>query len=551
MRYAESRGSTTGWVIATLRWLWGADDEVGWRSLFESTPATWSLLALFCSVSILDMVLAHSIHVPGPVIERIGQSPAHEALGEWWRFFTTTLINAPEPHPQVNAVQHLIGNGVLFAFTAPRVERFIGSNKVVVLWFVATISGAVAIFVGAPFYWPPGGGSSHAAYAFLAGALVIGFVRRRRSRRDAIFFGAALIATASLAQQVPTYPTGTNVSHLAGFIVGCVLCAVWCARPAARRIGAGAAAAFVLVAGSLTTARASALRHSDLKVHSETPLGFAPVMVTPAFGSMWVTGGQATGVVERDQIVRIDPKTGRVSARIREPGAGGLPAVTQDRIWVPSKGSVVAIDPTRNRVVSRVGLANTAWPWSVAVTADALWAAVPDAGEVIRIDLHTQKERRIPVGARPYVVVAERSDVWATSYGGQMVYRLDPQTGAVVEQRSLPNAPYHVAYLNGSLWVGAEPFIYRLRPQSLEVISKIDTHGDTWTLSSDAGGHLLVPQRYSRSVVEIDSRTARVVRRIVVGLRQPTAVTVIGDDFLIADPFRESVMRASAAPGAS
>ena len=109
---AQSPESTDGWVITTLRWLWGADDDVGWRELFTATPATWTLLAIFSAVSISDMVLAGSLHESGPVIERIGQSPAYEALGQVWRFVTTTLINAPETEPPVNALQHLVGNAV-------------------------------------------------------------------------------------------------------------------------------------------------------------------------------------------------------------------------------------------------------------------------------------------------------------------------------------------------------------------------------------------------------------------------------------------------------
>jgi hypothetical protein len=127
MKRAESRETASGWVVATLRWIWGADDDVSIRQLFRSTPATWSLLAIFSAVSISDMVLARSLHESGPVIERIGQSPAYEALEPVWRFFTTTLINAPESEPPVNAVQHWLGNAVLFVVTAPRVERVFGA----------------------------------------------------------------------------------------------------------------------------------------------------------------------------------------------------------------------------------------------------------------------------------------------------------------------------------------------------------------------------------------------------------------------------------------
>jgi streptogramin lyase len=258
-----------------------------------------------------------------------------------------------------------------------------------------------------------------------------------------------------------------------------------------------------------------------------------------------VTGGRASGEIERDEIVRIDETNGRVSARIREKGVGGLPVVTTDLVWVAAKGYVVAIDPTNDRVVSRIRLAGAAWPWSLAATKEALWAAVSEPGEVIRIDLRTRKQKRIVVGPEAFVVAAYGSNVWATSYVGQTVSRLDPATGRVLEQKRLEAGPYQAAFLDGSLWIGAQPFIYRLHPESLDVIAKIDVGGETWTLTPDNRGKLLVTQRYSRSIVFVDPKTNKVERRAVVGLRQPISVAGVGDDLWIADPFANSVVRAS------
>jgi streptogramin lyase len=371
-------------------------------------------------------------------------------------------------------------------------------------------------------------------------------VRRRRSSRDAIFFGAALFAVASLALQATVSSAATNVSHLAGFIAGSVITAVWCTRPAVRRAGTAVAVAFLVIAGSVSAARTVDVRRSDLAVRAETPVGFPPVMITPGFGSLWVTGGRE-GDPKRDEIVRLDETSGRVSARIREQGVGGLPVVTKDHVWAAAKGRVVAIDPSSNRIVSRIRLSDGAWPWSLAATEDALWAAVTEPGEVIRIDLRTREQTHIAVGPRAFVVAAHGSNVWATTYGGQTVSRLDPRTGMVLEQRRFPNGVYHAVFLAGSVWVGAQPFIYRLHPESLEVIAKIDVGRETWTLAPGGRGTLLVPQRYLRSIVQVDPKTNAVERRVVVGLRQPISVAAVGDDLWIADPFGRSILRTSAA----
>ena len=544
MRPEVSPEPVSGWVTATLRWLWGADDNVGWRELFTATPATWCLLAIFSAVSISDVVLAGSLTESGPVIERLGNNPALMARGQWWRFVTTTLINAPEL--PMNALQHLLGNAVSFVIAAPRVERAVGSLRVIVLFVVTTICGAVALYVGVPFGWGPGGGTSNAVYGFIGATLVTAYVRRRWSTRDAIFFGAALFAIVTLVLDATAASTGTNVSHLGGFIAGAVITAVWLARPASRPAGVAVVVAFVVVAGSVAGAYTADVRRSDLAVRAETPVGFPPVMVTPGFGSLWVTGGGlAPGQDSSGQIVRIDQVSGKVTARIRQRGIGGLPLVTKDRVWVPAKGYLVAIDPMSNRIVSRMRLSDGAHPWSAAATEDALWAAVSDSGEVIRIDLRTRKRRSIAVGPESFVVFAHGSNVWATSYGGQTVTRLDPSTGSVLEQTQLPTAPYQAVFLDGSLWVGAQPFVYRLHPLSLDVIAKINVGRETWTLAPGERGMLLVTQRYLRSIVHVDPKSNSVARRVEVGLRQPISAAAVGNDLWIADPFTNSVVRTS------
>src|SRR5207247_1719925 len=154
------------------------------------------------------------------------------------------------------------------------------------------------------------------------------------------------------------FPTGTNVSHLAGFIAGVVICAVWLIRPAARRAGVAVVVVFVVLAGSLAAVHTGEVRRSDLAVRAEGPVKFPrlpPEGLTTGFDSLWVTG-QAGG-----SVIRVDAGSGRVRARIREDGATGLSVVTGDRVWVPGRRNVFAIDPVRNRVVSRIRLSGNAW----------------------------------------------------------------------------------------------------------------------------------------------------------------------------------------------
>jgi glutamine cyclotransferase len=241
-------------------------------------------------------------------------------------------------------------------------------------------------------------------------------------------------------------------------------------------------------------------------------------------------------------VVRVDARSGRVVARIREYGASGLPVVTEDRVWVPGRRNLFAIDPATNRIVSRIRLSHDAW--GLAVTTDALWAALPISGEVVRIDLRTREQTHIAEGDEPYVVATQGRNVWVTSYVSRTVSRLDPGSGKVLARTRLSTQPYQMAVLDGSLWVGAQQFVYRLDPVSLDVISKVNIGGKTWTLTPDQRGKLIVAVRFSAYLASVDPATNNVERRIKVGLRQPIAVAFTRDMWIV-DAFGNSLIRAS------
>jgi streptogramin lyase len=113
-------------------------------------------------------------------------------------------------------------------------------------------------------------------------------------------------------------------------------------------------------------------------VLARIPVGSLPSEAVFAFGSMWVTTGQ--------DLVRVDPATGRLLARVGGLGANldGI-AVTPGAVWVGSirDGTVSRIDPVRNRAVAAMaacpGVRHLA-----AVGAD-LWVACPGGGALLRL----------------------------------------------------------------------------------------------------------------------------------------------------------------------
>ncbi len=76
------------------------------------------------------------------------------------------------------------------------------------------------------------------------------------------------------------------------------------------------------------------------------------------------------------------------------------------------------------------------------------------------------------------------------------------------------------------------------------MIAKIDVEHDTWTLTPDENGLLVVAARFSRELVRLDPATNAVESRIEVGLRQPIAVAFTRDMW-IADALGNSIVRTS------
>ncbi len=67
------------------------------------------------------------------------------------------------------------------------------------------------------------------------------------------------------------------------------------------------------------------------------PRGIEPSLVTPAFGSLWVTGEYAP------MLVRVDPVRARVVARIPIGSGGGGMVRAGDNLWVVGSGSLLEI----------------------------------------------------------------------------------------------------------------------------------------------------------------------------------------------------------------
>jgi hypothetical protein len=140
------------------------------------------------------------------------------------------------------------------------------------------------------------------------------------------------------------------------------------------------------------------------------------------------------------QVLRIDPATNRVVARIPVRGGAGGIGAGAGAVWVTSgeggdqrHGWVQRIDPTRNRVV-----ATTAVPsgmlWDIVIDGSSVWVG-SELGGLWRIDTHTSKVTTIrKPGGAPQAgaggighLAAGAGAVWVASDG--QLQRRDARNG--------------------------------------------------------------------------------------------------------------------------
>ena len=183
--------------------------------------------------------------------------------------------------------------------------------------------------------------------------------------------------------------------------------------------------------------------------------------LAPGFGSVW----SADPI--RGDVLRIDPRTRRVIARIPvggearvAAGAGAVWVVAGDLQYGGGEGPVrlLRIDPRTNRVVARIPMRTDTGarfvPADVRIVGGAVWAVGLDG--VLRVDPRTDSPGLhialgTPAGDPRGIVITEH-DVWALSASGRLV-RYDARDGraAGAERVRAPVAAYLLAGPSGRL----------------------------------------------------------------------------------------------------
>jgi hypothetical protein len=166
-------------------------------------------------------------------------------------------------------------------------------------------------------------------------------------------------------------------------------------------------------------------------------------MVVPGFGSAWLTD------TDSDTLLRMDPATRRVTARIPTNGAMAI-APGKDALWVGLRQAnhesrLLRIDPRTNRIAARLSLPDVpgAWGWgAVPVLVNGnLWVLGGEAA--VRIDQAsgrpTAQVRTARDGYLTRSFAAAGGDLWVQISDGRLL-RLDGATGKREATLRMPDA---------------------------------------------------------------------------------------------------------------
>jgi hypothetical protein len=165
-------------------------------------------------------------------------------------------------------------------------------------------------------------------------------------------------------------------------------------------------------------------------------------------GAVWAIAGSSASVI------RIDPRTGEVTARIPIVASPGTQspypialAVGLHSVWVlnATAATVTRIDPVQAGVTATIPLGVERVPRRIAVGAGAAWVANAD-GTLARIDPATNAPTTTQIAPSLFDVAVGRHAVWVTSGGATAGGALPAAAAAGSQAHALPNSQCSPVY---------------------------------------------------------------------------------------------------------
>jgi streptogramin lyase len=269
---------------------------------------------------------------------------------------------------------------------------------------------------------------------------------------------------------------------------------------------------------------------SPPRLAATIPTGAAPCGAAAAFGAVWVAAdGGGT-------LARIDPRTNRVTCRVRL-GAGSCSvAAGIGAVWVVNyKTSTLArIDPRTLRIrTARVGRV----PFDVIAAFGRVWVTAWEDGTLDELDPSTLATlRRIDVGPRPSGLTARGGAVWV-GFGRDVtsIARVDPASGAVA--RFAVGAPRPGWFVSGTsdFWIqAADSDVLHVDPVTGKVLARLHVGRTLAQGAAAPDGTIWIPDKEQSVVYRIDPNHARVVDSFSAGPGAYLALRAFGSMWVLS-----------------
>jgi DNA-binding SARP family transcriptional activator/streptogramin lyase len=190
-----------------------------------------------------------------------------------------------------------------------------------------------------------------------------------------------------------------------------------------------------------------------LQVDLVVPLGQKTFLLGTGAGSLWVTE-QPANLGERGSVARIDLRTAKVERAIR---VGPLPIdvkVGENAAWV-TNGADASVSRINLEDLSVERIPVGVGPGPLAIAFGSVWIIAGQTNDTVwRLNPKTrQPDAVIKVGKGPFNVEADAYGVWAALRNAGTIVRIDPRTNTVTKRVHLGYKPQGMAVGAGALWV--------------------------------------------------------------------------------------------------
>jgi streptogramin lyase len=195
-------------------------------------------------------------------------------------------------------------------------------------------------------------------------------------------------------------------------------------------------------------------------------------------------------------------------------------------VWVGGLGSgdVIRIDPATGKVLARVTVG--ARVFNLAPAPGAVWAVDNALSMAVRVDTKTAKvTARVPVGFQPYDIEWGFGSAWVANAGDGTVWRIT--SGKVVKKLKVGTEPNGLTAYRGAVWVSDHTLgkVVRIDPRTNRITGTVRVPGADWI--TGLGDSIYVSQE-TNQVSRISVSTLKVTGVAKVA-RNPLGSTIVGD----------------------